>query len=472
MNTGIRQKNIAHELAVERDLLSSLIETLPDAEAGVRQLREQIARTESSPDTRRSERQLAHATDTFRHLIRKKANECTLGSRISPLANEALVLGNGSRLDYSYERSMTTEAVESRFVACANGLEDRPLAGVAFSSGMAALSTVLELAIYEFFARYRRRPRVATLVDYFETGMIVELQRGSCDTVTVATSPAMLLDAKADIVLVESLRYNWDLDVVPFHDLADAWRDEELAPSVVIVDSTLTAGSWPATQFLTSIPTQTQVIDVRSGLKLDQQGLELSNLGIVLVHQSDESRNAGDFAQLLRSSRSVRGAGLSANAIATLQPAFLFDAAWSQLHTVSVASNNTAFAARVRDENALFARIASPPPATSMSPFTVLTLEDDRIENYEFILGILREEAERRKLLLQFGASFGFRGHRYETIIPAKQDLTCLFKVALGSRRGPSFWGTIELFAELASHSSIGSLRRTYPNTRPAKLSM
>ncbi|MGG7465597.1 hypothetical protein [Plantibacter sp. YIM 135347] len=463
---------VLHELEVERELLGSLLAALPAADPGVFQLREQIARTESALDARNGEQQLALVTGTLRQLIRRNANEHTSTSRISPLANEAIELGGGSRVDYSYERSMTAEPLESRLIACANSLENRPPAAVAFSSGMAALSTVLELAIYEFFARHARRPHVATLVDYFETGMLVELQRASCNTVTVATSPATLLEAKADIVVLESLRYNWDLDVVPFDELADAWSDERDAPSVVIVDSTLTAGSWPVTPFLASISPATQVIDVRSGLKLDQQGLELSNLGIALVHQSNETRSFGEFAQLLRTARSVTGAGLSASALSALRPAFLFDAPWSHLHVGSVALNNADFAASVRTENVLFERIASPLPLASMSPFTVLTLEDDRIENYELLLGIIREETERRRLLLQFGASFGFRGHRYETIIPAKQDLTCLFKVALGSRRGPSFWGTLELFTELATYSNISALRRAYPNTSPARLSI
>jgi len=460
------------ELDLERERLGGLIASMSEADEHAAQLRDNLAHSESSTDPHRYERRLVVATDQLRHLLRRRAVERTSSSRISPLGGEALTLLDGSRLDYSYERSMPMGSLEGRIVSTSAGPADRAREAVVFSSGMAALTTVVELAVYKFFAEHQRRPRIATLVDYFETGMMVELQRVSCESLAVTKSPAAFLESDADIVLLETLRYNWDLEPVHLEEIARSWERAGRGPSVVIIDSTLTAGSWPVAAFLSALPGHTRVIDVRSGLKLDQQGLELSNLGIAIVHESSDGSSGRHLAQTLRTARSVRGAGLSVGGVAALEPSFLFNAGWSNQHRTSVAANNAEFATRVRAHNALFSRVACPSPADSMSPFTVLTIEDDRLANYELLLGIIRDETARRQLLLDFGASFGFRGHRYETIIPAKRDLICLFKVALGSRRGPTFHGTLDLFAELATYRSVSELRRAYPEARPVRLAL
>jgi hypothetical protein len=51
---------------------------------------------------------------------------------------------------------------------------------------------------------------------------------------------------------------------------------------------------------------------------------------------------------------------------------------------------------------------------------------------------VLRAEARQRELPFVHGSSFGFRGHRFECIVPSLKEGRGLFKVAMGYRSG---WG-------------------------------
>jgi hypothetical protein len=50
------------------------------------------------------------------------------------------------------------------------------------------------------------------------------------------------------------------------------------------------------------------------------------------------------------------------------------------------------------------------------------------------------------------------------------RPLVCLFKVAMGSRRGPSIHGTIDLFIEISKFESISALKLAYPGVKPITL--
>ena len=56
------------------------------------------------------------------------------------------------------------------------------------------------------------------------------------------------------------------------------------------------------------------------------------------------------------------------------------------------------------------------------------------------------------------GGSFGFRGHRYEAILPEAGEITPFLRVALGARKGWSRDGVVTLLEEIARAPSIEAL--------------
>jgi hypothetical protein len=57
-------------------------------------------------------------------------------------------------------------------------------------------------------------------------------------------------------------------------------------------------------------------------------------------------------------------------------------------------------------------------------------------------------EAAQRSLVFIKGGSFGFRGHRFETVRPSGKPP--FLRVAMGKRGGPSLDGIVEMFRSFA----------------------
>lgn len=68
------------------------------------------------------------------------------------------------------------------------------------------------------------------------------------------------------------------------------------------------------------------------------------------------------------------------------------------------------------------------------------------------------------------GSSFGFRGTRYETIIPRAADAVGLFKVAVGSRSGPSLGALVDVMRHLSAFPSFAAMRRAMPSLKEVVL--
>jgi hypothetical protein len=106
----------------------------------------------------------------------------------------------------------------------------------------------------------------------------------------------------------------------------------------------------------------------------------------------------------------------------------------------------------------LFSQVSHPSLGSdsgAAAPFVLIQLEDDRPENYKKLEEIIAREAKARKLRFDKGGSFGFRGHRYEAILPQAGEITPFLRVALGARQGWSRDGIIELLCEIAAAKSL-----------------
>jgi hypothetical protein len=104
--------------------------------------------------------------------------------------------------------------------------------------------------------------------------------------------------------------------------------------------------------------------------------------------------------------------------------------------------------------NRALARAARANPAFNVSyswdtkpaPFVIINLRDAAA--YENLDQRICDEVRRRGLVFAKGGSFGFRGHRFETVRPEVGPP--FLRVAMGRRGGPSLEGILELFRTLA----------------------
>ncbi|MGE6955088.1 hypothetical protein, partial [Staphylococcus capitis] len=266
------------------------------------------------------------------------------------------------------------------------------------------------------------------------------------------------------IVFVEPVRYGWDLATVNLSRLAARLGELRRPCSVLIVDSTLTAPVWGRRQLLTALgalPTPPIVVEVRSGLKLDQQGLEIANVGVVTTYfqadgpHVDRARRLVDTIRLMRT---TMGFALTRGAQRALEAPFLFDRRWSRIHGAQILDHNRRLAWELQRVNtgATFADIVHPSlTGPGHAPFVILRVPGDDTDLARSVKERLIRElsADHHAGRVTLGNSFGFRGARFETITPSSAERRMFLKVAIGSRVGPATERLAECLSAIASQS-------------------
>ena len=406
----------------------------------------------------------------------------------SPPLGTPTALPFGRPSTHSYERNIECHALEDRLAAQDGGLPRHDAAHVVHSSGMAAIAGVLQG--YRGLTRPTSDRPLNLLMwgAYYETGVLLDLLGDDGlrrrRAATQEELRAALAAGGVDVLLIEPVRYEWELEALDLPALLSAWRARPSGgPGLVVVDSTLVSPLWPMERFVEAVGDPgVLVVEVRSGLKLDQRGLELGNLGVASLYSRRDDPvlpPAGDLAAYLRKMRTVTGTGLSLEALSVLSAPFVLDRAAARDHARAVLRNNALAARLLADaagEGRLFSRIAHPALSSgagapwAQAPFVVCHLREDRLDHHGLLLGVLRSEARRRGLPFSHGSSFGFRAHRFECIVPSLKEGRGLFKVAMGARAGWGRAAVLELLLEVAAHPDADSLRRAHPDAVPVDL--
>ncbi len=204
-------------------------------------------------------------------------------------------------------------------------------------------------------------------------------------------------------------------------------------------------------------------------MKLDQAGLEIANSGVVSLF-SDASSDvlATDIARDLRKIRTITGSGLTFDEVAALEAPWFLDPAYFKHYSNAVFANNALLADAVKSRRGLLfdrilhPRYAQPDCAWAQSPYVTFHLQEGNVEHYRFIERVIGAEAERRGLLFELGGSFGFRGHRYESVVPDPQRGAPFLRVAMGARSGYSAHGAVHLMRDIATFENFGQLAARY----------
>jgi len=382
---------------------------------------EKSLKSKSSPLV--AESTLDQAALALRHVWLEAAASATSKSYRSPSEGEPPITPTGQFHNFGYERDLQPTGLESRCVL----FFDSPPPGwtqehVLFSSGQAAMNAVLTL----LSARQEQPLRLRHDGCYFETVELLGLYAGRFETVS---------RGGADIVIAEPIWCNGEVfGTESLKAVAERANSERTAS--IIIDSTLLGLDDGLNVLLSALHGTKEVFRLHSGLKLFQEGLELADVGIVSVYGS----MMGDE---LRRIRTLQGSGLRFADVAALELPVFLDPAATRRYEGAIFQHNAALAGAARD-NPLIA--ASYPTGRHQAPFVVFNLASAC--SYDGLDELIAVEAGARSLVFTKGGSFGFRGHRFETVRP--DGKTPFLRVAMGKRGGPSLEGVLELFRTLA----------------------
>ncbi|TXH37836.1 MAG: hypothetical protein E6Q98_05780 [Rhodospirillaceae bacterium] len=363
-------------------------------------------------------------------------------------------------MSFGYERELAPQELEERckgYHPCPEGWSS---AHLLFSSGQMALTNLL-MAIFSSQEYRGETPiRLAHTGGYFETVELLSLMQAIRPLRVSWNRKAEYLDAPRDIDLIEPVFYD-GLSAIRSVDLrsmtaGDAERKRSPAP-YIIFDTTLVGPLFSPADFLLSpAPAGAKLVAcVNSGLKLDQAGLELSNVGIVSLYSPEEKQGEA-LSAVLRRIRSLTGGGLGLDSMQALEVPWFLNKAYQQSYAGRIFTNNAALACAFGDMPGVFQPLSHPALSETarpcaVSPFCIFQLKAPSRANYRALARWIEAETKKRRLAFDCGGSFGFRGHRYEVIMPEDETTPPFLRVAMGARAGWSRDGIIALLTDLAA---------------------
>lgn len=397
------------------------------------------------------ERQLETAALALRRAWLSAAHRPADASLKSPEDGEITQVPCGEGLHFGYERDLDVSILEDRGATYAHPPVGWTSDMVIFRSGQAALASILQFVAAAWGDK--RTLSVAHAGAYFETTALL----AAWPRRTFRPTPASVVSA--DVVIGEPV---WCDGCFGATDRLPRARQ------LLLLDTTMVGPSHDLRSCLAAADDCEVAIAFSSGLKLDQAGLELANVGIarVLVRESARRRIAGiaGIAGRLRQLRGLMATGLTLDELSALSAPWFLDRAYVDSYTAAIFANNRLLAQSIGSNSAVFGPHCHPSRSASgaAAPFCALQLRDASPARYRRLAEIVEQQSERRGLLLTKGGSFGFRGHRFELIEPAPRQGDPFLRVAMGWRDGHSCRGLAELLGELAAQKSFAALDRAY----------
>jgi hypothetical protein len=434
---------------------------MPQAESVLRSWREALSALEHADlEPAAFEAELDRLALALRRICLGLAHASSDRALRSPRERDHTTAPDGEEINFGYERSIAPEKLEARLRSYAPAPAGWHADHLLFSSGQAAMNCLL-LALSPRGANPANPPRIRHLGGYFETeellamlsshGMIRELPQNGDDHADVLILEPVYFDRAAQV-------HRLDMTAALKRHCATA----EGCPSLVIVDGTLVG---PCFDLDPLLPHQLNcaeaghlLVRMSSGLKLDQAGLELANVGLVSLYRREDQTFAVDPAEKLKKARTLTGGGLGFDALGALEAPWFLDREHARGYAEAVFENNAELAQRLAEVDGLFSQVSHPSlgaDSGAAAPFVLIQLEDDAPENYQKLEQLIAREAKARNIRFDKGGSFGFRGHRYEAILPQAGEITPFLRVALGARKGWSCDGIIALLCEIAAAKSL-----------------
>lgn len=344
---------------------------------------------------------------------------------------------DGRRIHFGYERALDAGLLEGRQPLCYPAPAGWQSLRILCRSGQAALSALLHLIAH----RASSQPlTIHHAGRYFETEALFGLWPPQVFAPTDARA------SQVDVLLGEPVHCDGQFG------LSDPSRLPRIRQALLL-DTTMVGLRVDLAPWLERLDGAFAAV-FRSGLKLDQAGLELANVGIVqlFVRDGSDSDAASMGAELARI-RALTGGGLTLDELAALSAPWFLDRAYLEHYTGRLFANNAALAQAIGVGSPLFDDRCHPSLLASeaVAPFCAIRLRDGDAAAHRSLFQRVETEIARRGLALAKGGSFGFRGDRYELIEPEPDAGQPFLRVAMGYRGGENRDRIIDLFRELSA---------------------
>lgn len=374
-----------------------------------------------------------------------------------------------TKYDFTYERNLDTNTLE-RKIEKNNQKSKWNNTSLAFSSGMAAINSLLN-SLLSFYAPSENNPlRMICFADYFESRGLIDVISRSFLDIEYTNSNEIDINSY-DIIYIEPTKYDWNLSSIDIDRMCSfSMETDNEKYKFIIIDSTLSRNSDSLDKLLDHFNKYPFLIvfEITSGLKLHQFGLEFCNFGYLNIYCRNDDNYIIDSQKIkeyIKRIRTLMGSALSFEAVSLLDNPLIFNEHMTKEYIDTIFENNMNLRNNIK-LGGLFKEVSF---AEQGSPFVVFQMKNNNLAEYGYLMGIISEEVKKVGASIFMGSSFGFRHHRYETIIPNNKISKGLFKIAMGYRRGPSYNFILSLMKEISELNNFNELELKYPNINPVK---
>ncbi|WP_455756578.1 hypothetical protein [Sulfurimonas sp.] len=418
----------------------------------------------------------------------------------SPFYADSISLPNSKDIKYDYERVANTRSLDNRCMEHSKELRKWETDCTFFANGMSSIHIVLSQLFIYIRNNGTDIPKVSVAKgSYFETIALFRFLRRQggfeVDYLEYENILNNISSGTTDIVFLEPVLCDLVQTVLDFNLLVEAIKNRDSSKLLfVIIDTSIVGSSFEMEFILNQIDTQENIvfIDVLSGLKLFQEGLEFTNVGFTKIYtlkgkyirtlqktskNSIFKRSASDIKKQFGRLRKVYGVGLSLEQFHILDAMWFLNPDTSKKYMNTIHENNLFVAQELAKANGIFKDVFHPGLSTlsqldwAKSPSVVLTFneDDDNEENMELLKKIILFEIKKANITLYWGTSFGFRHHRFEIINFSNQAYESekerhIVRLPIGYRKGYSLKYTLKIFLKIANHKTFLELKNNYIN--------
>ena len=230
----------------------------------------------------------------------------------------------------------------------------------------------------------------------------------------------------------------------------------------VIFDTTLHGNSFKIRTFLEYITNIDQiiVINLRSLLKLDQEGLEFAHAGLLELFTSVKVKPILErFYEILKTNRWVCSLSPTPATVSLLD----FKGFSKDLdYCMRILENNMLFYNQIKKYSGkgLIEKIIFPSGSTNEifpveAPFVFVTIKNPSIERLQLVVNFLISNS---KGIIYNRQSFGFRNTSIDYFITSDIDPKYIIKIAIGRVKGLSYYNlidSIEVLSDVKQYSSL-----------------
>lgn len=347
---------------------------------------------------------------------------------------------NSTNYTYDYERTIKYRNLEEKFHSKSLYLDGFTLF---YRSGMSTITSIINLIL-----KFYKSITCVSHIGYYESVLLLNdcKQYISNLDFNVCSSG---VGANAEFYFIEFVKANFKFDTIDFSDILNQLPQKSNKLVFVVFDISFLGDSFNFDEVLRLLKNYRRLIIIffRSGLKLDQQGLELINLGILSLYlTSDLYYIKNSLLDFMQENRSRTGLSLS------LMDSFILNDIITMRDTTyskKILTNTSYFISQLKISELSFvsevicANVEYANIDYHSTPYFFIKLKDADEKDYINLCKLIKYEFLKVGLEINFRTSFGFRNISFEYVKNRNIKNSEVLKIAPGVMRGYAYYKMI-----------------------------